>query len=240
MTTVLSRANGPEALSGFRGRWAPLRFRLLLTSLLSLLLVYPLANAIPFGERMLHGVAALVLVAGVFSVANHAAVLIAGTVLAVVAVLSDIAVLSGAGRGVLILSLASEALFELLIDAAVLIAVVSTRRVTTDTLAGGLCAYLLTGMAFASVYSIVEVLAPGSYAFPGPTPGGPAWTDFVFFSFTTLTTLGYGDIRPVSDLARSLTSLESILGVFYMAILVARLVSAYEDRSPARAEAESA
>jgi uncharacterized membrane protein len=50
------------------------------------------------------------------------------------------------------------------------------------------------------------------------------WSDFIFYSFTTLTTLGYGDITPVSPAARSFAVLEAITGVFYAAVLVARLV----------------
>lgn len=204
------------------------RFQLLLGCLLAMLLLYPAAEAVPFGDLLLHGIAALVLGAGVLSLPNHSLVRGSALSLAAISVAGDLAVLAGAGRVVLVVSLASEAIFELLIDAAVLRAVITARRVSVDTLAGGLCAYLLTGMAFASIFSIVEVLAPGSVAFPDPAPNPAEWTDFVFFSFTTLTTLGYGDIRPVSDVARSLTSAESILGVFYMAVLVSRLVSVYE------------
>ena len=211
------------------------RFQLLLACLFALLLLYPAAESLEDGDLFLHAVASMVLIAGVYAVAGRTRVFACAGVLAFLAIVGDAAVLMGAGRGVRLASLASEAAFQLLIDAAVLRAVITARRVDADTLSGGLCAYLLTGMAFASIYSIVETLAPGSCAFPDPgvVAGGPRWTDFVFFSFTTLTTLGYGDIRPVSDLARSLTSTESILGVFYMAILVSRLVSLYEDRSVA-------
>ena len=217
------------ATSDGASQMARYRFQLLLGSLVALLLLYPAAEAIEYGELFLHGVASLVLLAGVYSVASNAAIRIGAASLAVVAIAGDLAVLAGAGEPVLVASLATEATFELLIDFAVLRSVIAARKVDADVLAGGLCAYLLTGMAFASVYSIVELLAPGSCAFPEPVPASPQWKDFVFFSFTTLTTLGYGDIRPVSDFARSLTSAESILGVFYMAILVSRLVSLYGD-----------
>lgn len=216
------------------------RFQILLGSLLGLLLLYPAAQAVVFGEVLIHAISALVLLAGVYSVAGHPAVRGGAAALAVLAVASDLAVMTGAGDAVLVASLAAEAAFELLIDIAVLRAVIVASRVDADILAGGLCAYLLTGMAFASVFSIVEVLAPGACSFPDPAPASPRWADFVFFSFTTLTTLGYGDVRPVSDLARSLTSTEAILGVFYMAILVSRLVSLYGDQPVAQSREVSA
>ncbi len=64
------------------------------------------------------------------------------------------------------------------------------------------------------------------------------FSDFVYFSFTTLTTLGYGDITPVSSHARSATSLQAILGVLYIAMLISRFVSIYIAQSSRRIVAE--
>jgi hypothetical protein len=68
----------------------------------------------------------------------------------------------------------------------------------------------------------METLMPGSF-FIGETGS----LDFVFFSFTTLTTLGYGDIIPVSAYARTATTLQAIIGVLYIAILISRFVGIY-------------
>ena len=99
--------------------------------------------------------------------------------------------------------------------------VVSGTKVTRDRLYGAVSAYLLVGMAWASGYRLLEGLHPGSFV---AAQGG---LDFIYYSFTTLTTLGYGDMSPVTARARSLAILEAITGVMYMATTLARLVSLY-------------
>jgi hypothetical protein len=86
--------------------------------------------------------------------------------------------------------------------------------------------YLLIGLIFASLYEVVARLAPDAFAGnvvlrPGQVQGG----DFVFFSFVTLTSTGYGDVVPVHPVARSLAMLEAMTGQLYPAIILARLVS---------------
>ena len=89
-------------------------------------------------------------------------------------------------------------------------------------------------MIWAMTYAFVEEIHPESFmlAFqdaPLNTDGStPHFTFFLYFSFTTLTTLGYGDILPVTPAAQSLTSLEAITGVLYIGAFVARLISAYD------------
>lgn len=106
-------------------------------------------------------------------------------------------------------------------------------RVNADTIIGGLCIYLLIGIVFVELYSMVEVLRPGSFAIGGnPITlgehiqfGGYAAT--LYFSFVTLTTLGYGDVTPLSPIARSLAVTEAVMGQLYVAVFIARLVGLY-------------
>jgi hypothetical protein len=99
--------------------------------------------------------------------------------------------------------------------------VLKAKQVTADTLLGAASIYLLLGLTWAALFSSMERLHPGSFSIPASQSD---WSDFIFYSFTTLTTLGYGDITPVSPAARSFAVLEAITGVFYVAVLVARLV----------------
>ncbi len=87
------------------------------------------------------------------------------------------------------------------------------------------CVYLLAGIAWAFLYGVVEILAPGSFNLPA-TDGNPTRfiQPMIYFSLVTLTTLGYGDIVPVSEFARTVASLEAIFGQAYLAVLVARLM----------------
>jgi hypothetical protein len=100
-------------------------------------------------------------------------------------------------------------------------------EINTNRLVGAICVYLLLGVIWALIYSLLEFAAPSS--FTGIAPGDAAGWDsgWIYFSFVTLTTLGYGDITPVSETARSLVYLQAIAGQFYIAVLVAGLVSAY-------------
>lgn len=95
-----------------------------------------------------------------------------------------------------------------------------TKRVTADTLSSAISAYFLLGILWAFVYSMLARLEPGS--FRGMQESGAA--DFFYFSFVTLTTLGYGDISPVTDTAQTVAVLEAVVGQLYLAITIARLV----------------
>ena len=87
-----------------------------------------------------------------------------------------------------------------------------------------ICIYLLVGAAFVPAFGLLEAFAPGSFV-DGGHPGAPlAWQQFVYYSYVTLNTVGFGDVRPVSDWARALSNLEALIGVLYVAILITHLL----------------
>ena len=96
------------------------------------------------------------------------------------------------------------------------------REVTADTIKGGVSAYLILGFAFAAIYGLLVKFYPDAFAFAAHKK-----MMFVHFSFTTLTTLGYGDIVPNGPYAAVLTNSEAIIGQLYLTIFVARLVGLY-------------
>lgn len=100
---------------------------------------------------------------------------------------------------------------------------------------GVLCAaaanYLTMGFVWGFAYALVAKLDPHAFAFAtGDSQRTLQRFEAVYFSFITLTTVGYGDVLPVSNAARMLAILEAIAGVFYLAILVSRLVSLYSGK----------
>jgi hypothetical protein len=111
-----------------------------------------------------------------------------------------------------------------------LVSIFAGRRVTFNTVCASLCVYLLLGLVWALLYSAVDVLSPGAFTWTVTAPPAPALrvgrgdTAVLYFSFATLTTLGYGDIVPTAPLSRMLTSVEAVAGQLYLAVLVARLV----------------
>ncbi len=119
--------------------------------------------------------------------------------------------------------------------------VLSAGPVTINRLIGSVCVYMMVAVIFALLNVLTNWLLPGSYDNLRATTLPEQLPEFLYFSFVTITTLGYGDISPVGSLARMLAILEAIFGMFYIAILVASLVgmqvsyrgSAVQDRHQA-------
>ena len=111
--------------------------------------------------------------------------------------------------------------FFVLASSVVLYDVMTGEDATTDKVLGALCGYLLLGILFALIYSDMSQSSPGCFKMEGNSE----FSDFIYFSIVTLSTLGYGDILPISAQARALVSLEVLLGQFYLAVVVARLVA---------------
>lgn len=95
----------------------------------------------------------------------------------------------------------------------------SVDSVDADTVKGGICVYIMLGLAWSAIYRLVYELNPDSFS----VDFGAVW-EFMYFSFTTLTTVGYGDITPVSSFAMMLTNLEGLTGQLFLTVFVARLV----------------
>jgi hypothetical protein len=122
-------------------------------------------------------------------------------------------------------ALASAAVIGLFITL-VLTRVFQPGPVTWHRIQGAVTAFLLFGLGWAQAYEFVEALAPGAFAFPrGDLAGGGWFSPMLYYSFITLTTLGYGDVLPVHPAARSLAMFEALIGQLYPAILIAKLVS---------------
>jgi Ion channel len=99
-------------------------------------------------------------------------------------------------------------------------------RITFHRLQGAGVVYLSVATIFATAFSFVWEQVPGAFANLSPAAPSPSEFDtMLYFSLTTLTTTGYGDIVPLNPFARSLANLESVIGPFYLAITVARLVT---------------
>jgi hypothetical protein len=105
-------------------------------------------------------------------------------------------------------------------------AVFASGRVTMHRVQGAVVLYLNFGLFFFTLYRLLDLLVPG--AFSGLPPSGSEFgsgAGLLYFSFSTLTTAGFGDITPIHPMARNLANLESIIGQLYPATLLARLVS---------------
>lgn len=195
------------------------RFTLLLGALAGLLIAAPLFGETPRGHSEL-GLLFSVLVIGFVLAAERLRIL--ALVLACVwfgytwtgngaSVIADISLL---------------ALCIVTIDS-VLAHALSARRVDTEVLAAAISAYVLMGIGWAVIFTMLETFSPGSLHLTDHTGEDP-WNTILYFSFATLTTLGYGDVAPLSLTARAWATIEAMGGTLYLAILIARLVSLYK------------
>jgi hypothetical protein len=108
------------------------------------------------------------------------------------------------------------------------------RRVDARVLCAAIAAYLILGLLWSIAYGLVARLSPGAFSLPSGEESIRGMTRFsaFYFSFVTLSTVGYGDIAPVSKVARMLAVTEAMTGMLYMAVLIARLVSLYSAPTP--------
>lgn len=106
-----------------------------------------------------------------------------------------------------------------------------SRQVTPDVIAGAVSVYLLLGLNWAIAYALLDYVQPSDSIFRNFEVFAGDFTDYLYFSFTTLTTLGYGDIVPTDRYARALANMESVAGVLYLGAFVARLIAVYQHPS---------
>jgi hypothetical protein len=111
-------------------------------------------------------------------------------------------------------------------------------RITSEQLFGSVCAYLLIGLVFSSVYGFIFLVSPGAFAFSDAlmhhltiAHEDQNFGIFTYFSFVTMTSLGYGDMAPISEIARTLAWVQAVLGQLYLAITVAALVGIHISRN---------
>jgi hypothetical protein len=135
--------------------------------------------------------------------------------------------------------LVASVFFFGLVISRLLVFIVRAPRVDANVLCAGVAGFLLLGLLWMPAYAAVARLNPHAFSLPA-APDAPATLDgfsAFYFSFITLCTVGYGDIAPVSNVARMLAMMEAIAGLFYMAVLISRLVSVYSSAPPAAAAA---
>lgn len=128
-----------------------------------------------------------------------------------------------------VLQRSSMTIFLAFTTISILLDLIDRREITRDTFVGAFCGYLLLGVIWTELYCWIDLASPNSFSEPSPAEAGtaiePRWGQMQYFSFMTLSTLGYGDILPIAPLPRLLACMEAICGQFYLAILVAGLVS---------------
>ncbi|MCH8335367.1 MAG: two pore domain potassium channel family protein [Proteobacteria bacterium] len=204
-------------------------FSYLLVALLILIIGVPIAYdleliSLPFSRVL--GVSSILAI-GVVSLRGAGRLFHVGIFLVVAGIILSVLSVASENDALHLISQLTLFVFLLLATSNTLQQVAVGNDISLNRIVGAVCVYLLLGVMWSIAYSVLEFSQPGS--FKGLTElASTAWNpDWIYFSFLTITTLGYGDITPLTQTARSLTFSEAIVGQFYIAVLVAGLVSAY-------------
>jgi voltage-gated potassium channel Kch len=207
------------------------KFRPLLYSLLLILLLFPYIEG---RVLLLRGLTAVVLLTGIYAVSRDRRIFVFACFLGLPTLGLEAMSILSLHASAEIAARIGTVMFSAFTTGSILWNVLKEQEITTDTLYGAACAYLLSGYTWTTLYVLLEVLHPGSF-YVGSAQNLDQvvnFSDLIYFSLVTLTTLGYGDITPLTSPARSLAVLEAVFGVLYSAILIARLVGLYKPTSP--------
>jgi hypothetical protein len=224
-----------EMVNARKGAPGNLRFAIknsclfLLLSLLLLLFAYPYGKAHPLIVLSLNG---LTLIAGIYAVGTIRHHIFIVTVISALGVLAAAIHLQVRFLFLDVIAAAFFAIFYIYVLIIVLAYIIKGAEVTIDKILGVISIYFLLGFTWASFYRIVFSLQPEAFSASDTflSSDGRWQPDFVYFSFITLLTVGYGDVRPISGMARSLAMLEGIVGVLYIGVFISRLLSLYKPR----------
>lgn len=204
------------------------RLQYVVVAMVLLLVLYPFLENGFTQTIVLNVLVTVVCIAAVYAVSSNKTHLVLASVFAVPWFVTNWISLVAADPSLVLLTVStvSLTLFYAVTAAVILSFVLSAKEISGDILYGAVSVYLLIGGAFSMLYVFVETLAPGSFVasadvIPARTIG---WSDLLYYSFTTLTTMGYGDIVPSSPHAKSIATLEAVVGVMYVATIIARLV----------------
>ncbi len=201
-----------------------IRFHSLLTILLLTTIISPLLNQGTILQVIFDAALSLILIVGCFTVSRHKMTPWIAMVLAIPMLLSTWSTQFGFNIPLLkIIGSISGSAYFALIAVTILVYIFNTRSVTGEVISAALVVYLLLGVLWGFGYNLIDLIHPGSFNVPEHFTKSEEHS-YMYYSFITLTTVGYGDITPISGMARSLSMLEGIIGQSYMAVLVARLV----------------
>ena len=213
-----------------RWPWIKHRFTFLLAMIFLLLVVSPFLEGLTRLQFLFNAFLSGVLISGVYALSQKIRNLAIAALLAVPMLISlwakyfvqsDLIFLIGRICGVFFIAFT---IFHILRH------IFQEKQVTRDTIAGAAAVYMLFALMWAFMFDVLELLQPGSFAISETQVLGQQRNIFLYYSFVTITTLGYGAIIPVTNIATSLAAIEAVAGQLYLVVLVAWLVGMYVSR----------
>jgi hypothetical protein len=205
-------------------RW---RHLTLLASILLLIISAPLVAPLRHGILILNVIGVIVLLSGSYALSDRTYLFLIALVLSTLSVIATWLLVVYPGHAMVIASHSCLIVLLGFFSVTILGYVLRSGRVTVDKIFAAICTYLLIGYGWAFAYALLDEIHPQAFA----ASTDALQNDYVdrvlqmrYFSFITLTTVGYGDIVPRSPGARTMVILEAVLGQFYLVALIGRLV----------------
>lgn len=210
------------------------RYLFLLGALLQLLVIQPIVSGFGTAGWLFDALFVLVMVMLVLSLAQDKGWRVIACILCIPAATLSIGshfLTSTAQEVSLFAGHIIGALFFIIVTSKIIQSIFVSRELSLDSIFGAICGYLLLGVAWGLTYAMIYAVNPESYQFIDAIrqqmeQGEHSGQVFIYYSFVTITTVGYGDITPLSTPARTLAWVEAMTGQLYLAVLIAGLISA--------------
>ena len=201
-------------------------FAYLLVSLLGFLLAIAVLAQYPQigGDQVVMFLIEGTLIFGIWSIAPQRIWFRVGFILISVGAINILLHAIFAHEWALYVNLVVALLFYLFTTMLAFEAMFTGEQIDLNMIMGSVCVYILVGITWSILYFFESVIHPGAFNGIVVEVGKQRFSDLLYYSYVTLSTLGYGDITPVTPIARTLAFLEALFGQFYIAILVASFV----------------
>ena len=204
------------------------QYEFLFFAMLAAIIVRPLLDNGVLGLLILNVLISAVLISSAYAVSGHGRTLKVSLFLLVPAFLSSWSTVFMSDLWPMAVSRVLMLAFVSYILGVIALDILSEKRVTRDTIFGSACVYMFLGFVFADIYMLFQIIEPQSFGQAiDIAPVGSevrVSSELSYFSFVTLTTLGYGDMTPKTGMVQGIATFEAMLGQFYLTVLVARLV----------------
>ena len=206
------------------------RFIHLFISLLALLVIYPFVENLPYLRTLFSAILTAVFISAIYAISQKRHHALIAIFLALPAIASTWGSYLYDSKALFLVGRVSMVMFYILVIINILTFIFKQDEIRRDLIVGAAVVYLLMALMWSSLYMMLETLSPGSFALPDGQLQNSRYL-FIYYSFVTITTLGYGDVTPLTSMASGVSTLEAIIGQLYLIITVAWLVGVHVSQS---------
>ncbi len=216
------------------------KFTWLLLSLLFFIIIMPALDNIDLARSFVTIFFLILFMSGLNAISHHRRLLIFTSCIAISSFVAQCFALKFEDNVSIIIANSLSIIFCLLTAYFILIEILVRKKITVDEIRGCLSVYLLFGIAWTFAYTLIAYIEPTAFIYRTQMPAdAQIMPRMMYYSFITLTTVGYGDITPNNTLTSELAYLEAIVGQIYLVVLVARLVGFHVAQQTAKLSSEA-